>query len=134
MQLREHSVKQALEALSWEKLKVELDAVQFDATVADEVAGLVLRSTGLLIKRSDPERAAAPARLFERVLQYAAERGAKGLADRLHAVLETIELIDRGYQGILEMLAGCDISKLAPEVRASACSSQTLVKKPGRGR
>ena len=112
MQLHEHSVKQALEALSWPKLKAALDTVQFDAAVAEELAGLVLRSTRLLLKRSDPERAKKRTELFERSLQYVADRGADPA--KLREAQQTIELIDRGYQGILQMLDASDVSKLAP--------------------
>lgn len=127
MQLHEHSVKQALEALSWPKLKEALDAVQFDAGVADELAGLVLRSSGLLLKRPDPARTMTRRKLFDQILEYATERGGKDCADKLRAAADTMELIDRGYQGILEMLAACDVSKLAPDARAAACIERTAI-------
>lgn len=125
MRLHEHSVKQALEALSWPKLKAALDTVQFDAAVAEELAGLVLRCTRLLLKRSDPERAKKRTELFERSLQYVADRGADPA--KLREAQQTIELIDRGYQGILQMLDASDVSKLAPEVRVAACIERTAI-------
>ena len=125
MRLHEHSVKQALEALSWPKLRAGLDAVQFDTEVVVELAGLVLRSTGLLLKRPDPDRTKKRTELFEEILQYAAERGTDSA--KLREALQTIELIDRGYQGILLMLDACDVSKLAPEVRAAACIERTAI-------
>ena len=127
MQLHEHSVKQALEALSWSELKPELDAVQFDAAVADELAGLVLRSTGLLLRRPHPARASARSRMLESIAEYAANRGGAECAAKLRAAFDTIALIDRGYHGILDMLERCDVSKLPPEVRAAACIDRTAI-------
>lgn len=127
MSLHEQSVKEALEALSWEKLIVELNAVQFDGTVADELSGFVLRSTGLLLKRSDASRTSARSRLFQNVADYCANRGGPECAGKLRTAFDTIELIDRGYHGILDMLERCDVSKLAPEVRASACIDRTAI-------
>ncbi|MBI3372374.1 MAG: hypothetical protein HY017_11545 [Betaproteobacteria bacterium] len=127
MPLHEQSVKEALEALSWEKLKVELDTVQFDAAVAEELSGFVLRSTGLLLKRPNPSRASARRWLFQNIADYAANRRGPDCAGKLRATFDTIELIDRGYHGILDMLERCDVSKLPPEVRASACIDRTAI-------
>lgn len=127
MQLHEHTVKQALETLSWPKLKAALDVVQFDVTVADELAGLVLRSSGLLLKRPDLEKTGTRAKLFDEILHYATARGGDVCAEELRTAFQTMELVDWGYQGILEMLTGCDVSKLAPKVRAAACIERTAI-------
>ncbi|RWX58933.1 hypothetical protein EN780_35630, partial [Mesorhizobium sp. M4B.F.Ca.ET.089.01.1.1] len=73
-QLSEGEIKDALDDLSWQKLKAHLDAIELDEALADELLGHVKRCGRLVLRHPDPKREKLRDGLLDGLAGYLRER------------------------------------------------------------
>lgn len=122
--LNERKTKGALKAMDWPSLQAELESCELTQETLDEALGHLLRENAIIFPYPNPkkeeQRAKFNAEFHDYVLERLGEVAAKGVSD--HANLQ--HLVESQYRQILELLDNCDVSKLAPDVRVSACISR----------
>lgn len=119
-QLSEGEIKEALDDLSWQKLKTHLDAIEFDEALAGELLGHVRRCGRLVLKYPDPKREKLRDQLLDGLAAYLKERLGDDALSCFESVRATFRTIEDGYRGILTLLARAEVSKLLPDVRVAA--------------
>jgi len=118
--LKESIVKQALKTLDWAPLEKHLHTLDLRGDIATDLIGHLCRSGDLLLKRSDPKRAAARKKFIEALAEHLANHAGSDAVIALREVIAMFGEIEAGYAELLRTLAATVAAKLLPEVQASA--------------
>jgi hypothetical protein len=119
-ELSEAIVKNALENLDWHDLKQHLDSISFDSDDLDELLGHIKRHSKFIAKYPAPVFEGKRNAFLDAIEGYAlAVIGPDGPLS-VRAYRTTLQLIEGGYRGILDMLDRAEVSKLPATLRVSS--------------
>ncbi|UPJ48487.1 NERD domain-containing protein [Bradyrhizobium sp. 200] len=120
VRLSEAAVKGALETISWNSLRRHLDEIIFDSAAFGEVLDHIRRHSKFIAKYPAADLERRRDAFLDSLEQYVLDTlGAEEQTD-VQKYRELLNLIESGYQGILEMLDRSEVSKFAPARRLSA--------------
>jgi hypothetical protein len=112
-------VAEALETLSWSKLRTQCEREMLDQASLQELLGYVRRSETLVLRRPDPLRAAKRDNLLRSLESFAEERLGDVAANTVAAEAALLRQVEKVYQGILSALSQSDVGGLDPAVRVA---------------
>lgn len=118
--LSESETKKALKALDWPRLQAELTRCGPTQDALDDALGHLLRENELIFPHPDPKKEKERATFLAQFRSYAVGALGEEPAGAVTEVAELQEMVEGRYRQVLDTLAECDISKLAPDVRTSA--------------
>ena len=119
--LKESVIKKALVDLDWPALETHLNDVGMEEIGLAFLLGHVRRASNLIMCYPSAKRETRRAKFFSALADYVRSCLSDEHAGLVAAEAAAINQIEQGYRGILSLLDGCDISRLPPETRASAC-------------
>ena len=122
--LREQIVKSALDSFDWEGLRAHFDDISLSSVELSKVCGHIRRFSKMISKYPQKGFEGERDQFFDELRSFADATLGTEAADQVTSELALIKFVERGYRGVLDQLASCDISKKSGMVRVSAAISR----------